>query len=231
MSRATAIIGKSIWWAKDCWPRDAPDGSYVFIGRAVCMLGEAMYPGEWKDDDPKLAFTSQRDPEASRALAVFNRLGAAVAAKHLPFVLRRQDGGAFLLPRERDPTASFSADDWNVDDFKPLFGLGQMRFGVWQTEQVWIYLEKKGLDELMRLVHGGSAAEQLANDFHLSPYLRIMIEVARKLQISPSNQPNKESLEAEIRALWGELPSSERLASAMATLLREPASQLGKAKK
>lgn len=73
-----------------------------------------------------------------------------------------------------------------------------------------------------------------ARGLHLSPYMRLMLEVIRRQNITPSNQSTKESLKAEILALSerfgcqidGQL--SDKLAGAMATLVREPSSQRGR---
>lgn len=68
------------------------------------------------------------------------------------------------------------------------------------------------------------------DDVHLSPYLRLMLEVARDLKITPENQPKKEEVAAVIQDRWA-FKESDRLVKAMATLLREPESQGGRGKK
>jgi hypothetical protein len=64
---------------------------------------------------------------------------------------------------------------------------------------------------------------------HLSPYLRTMIAVAKRLEVSPANQPKKVSVEAEIVTTWrgAKAPSPTQIAS-MATFIREPESQAGR---
>lgn len=70
------------------------------------------------------------------------------------------------------------------------------------------------------------------NDVHLSPYMQIMVNVAREMNITPENQPRKIDVEERLKAHWPRgLTQSENLIKAMATLLREPESQLGRAKK
>jgi hypothetical protein len=59
---------------------------------------------------------------------------------------------------------------------------------------------------------------------------RIMKLVATELEITPTNQPKKEAVKFALRTAWKgpQLPSY--LSNAMATLVREPESKLGRAK-
>lgn len=67
---------------------------------------------------------------------------------------------------------------------------------------------------------------------HLSPYMHLMLSVAQRLSITVEHQPKKEIVIEELRRCWpSSVPRSENLLDAMATLLREPGSQLGRAKK
>jgi hypothetical protein len=63
---------------------------------------------------------------------------------------------------------------------------------------------------------------------HLSPYLKLMLSVARKLDVSRTNQPKKAAIVAELNAACEGGPLSERMVEMMATLLREPDSQRGR---
>ncbi len=65
---------------------------------------------------------------------------------------------------------------------------------------------------------------------YVSPYIRIMLDISRKLDISPTNQPKLDVIIAEIESRWGELPQSKRLLEAMATMVRSPESQGGRRK-
>jgi hypothetical protein len=57
-----------------------------------------------------------------------------------------------------------------------------------------------------------------------------MLAVTKSMQITPQNQPKKELVVDEIKKTWSG-PLSDKLVKAMATLIREPESQLGRAKK
>ena len=64
---------------------------------------------------------------------------------------------------------------------------------------------------------------------YLSPYVRFMIDVTRRLEFSPENQPKKSQVVAVIREMAaGRIEMSERLIQPMATFLRDPESKLGR---
>ena len=57
-----------------------------------------------------------------------------------------------------------------------------------------------------------------------------MLAIAKDMNIAPDRQPKKEQLIATLESKWtGPDKLSKNLLSAMATLLREPDSQLGSA--
>lgn len=43
------VLSTGFWLDRSIWPRDCPER--VFLGNAVLRVGQAMFPGEWKDDD------------------------------------------------------------------------------------------------------------------------------------------------------------------------------------
>lgn len=91
----------------------------------------------------------------------------------------------------------------------------------------YIFFQRSGLDDLAAL-HAGPPRQATLG--HPSLYLRVMLQVADRLALSPTNQPKKSVLEAEIRSAWPKgVLLTGRLLSAMATLLREPESQKGRA--
>lgn len=94
-----------------------------------------------------------------------------------------------------------------------------------------IFIEKSSLDRF--LLSQPFAAKPAGLDIHLSPYLQVLVTVARKMQITPENQPKKEAIVEEIKAAWTGDPDllKDTLAGYMATILREPESQLGRGKK
>lgn len=99
----------------------------------------------------------------------------------------------------------------------------------------WIFLTDETLHQYLTKPPSEAAAKSGPNtksDVHLSPYLRVMLKVAEKLQITPENQPKKVVVEAALREEWTlPEPLSANMLEAMATALREPGSQLGRAAK
>jgi hypothetical protein len=94
----------------------------------------------------------------------------------------------------------------------------------------WIFVTTESLDQF--LVQQPHAEVASKFDAHLSPYLRVMVSVAERMQITPENQPKKAAVEAELKAAWTlPEPLSANMLEAMATALREPGSQLGRAAK
>jgi hypothetical protein len=57
-----------------------------------------------------------------------------------------------------------------------------------------------------------------------------MLAVSEKMGITGANQPKKIAVVEEIRGTWRLGPLSAKLSEAMATLIRDPESQLGKRK-
>jgi hypothetical protein len=127
-----------------------------------------------------------------------------------------------------------SKEWWNIH---PILGMHRFRwaqllpgkpFSVQPPTDdfAFVYLSRQDLD---RFITSQPLAAVRVDDLpHLSPYLRVMLAVARKAALSPEHQPSKASIEAEIDALWTGEPLSDRLRSAMATLVREPESKLGR---
>jgi hypothetical protein len=125
---------------------------------------------------------------------------------------------------------------WNTESWRNRFVMCQLKpsepFGLGCTGEkyCWIFLASESLDKYL---NGQPFAPVAANiDVHLSPYMKTMLAVAKRLNITAENQPKLEVVKAELRRCWtGSEPLSDRLLTAAATLLREPESQLGRAKK
>jgi hypothetical protein len=102
------------------------------------------------------------------------------------------------------------------------FGLG-----VTGTGFGYIFIERVSLNQF--LLSQPFAQKPSGLDFHLSPYMQTMATVARKLEITPLNQPKKAEIIAELKMAWtGAERLGENLLEYMATILREPDSQLGR---
>lgn len=148
---------RNSFWFDNSRPRNAPDGSYLFIGSAVDILGRAIF-ADWQEDTPKKAFASvARDQDAvTRIVQIMDELGPAIARGQVGFALRAAKGGNFKLPREElgvreGAYVQFSRSAWNVDDFTPFFKFGQMSDGVFRADSSgvldWIFIERESLEK------------------------------------------------------------------------------------
>lgn len=127
-------------------------------------------------------------------------------------------------------------DWWNTERYWYRFGSCQIipedPFELPRDDDraAWIFITTDSLNRyLVSQPYSRSAA---SGPVHLSPYMRLMLSVSEALELSSENQPKKEVVVAALREAWtGAMPLSAKLAEAMATLLRQPESQLGRAKK
>lgn len=134
--------------------------------------------------------------------------------KNLAFLKAAILGGAFEI-------TLLDRDNWEKSSFNPKKGME--------------WAQKKGieyhpvLDELLL----DSPATSTISSEYTTPYLEMMLEVIRELGISRENQVKKEAVVAEFakKLIDHKLtPPSQKLADAMATLVRLPESQQGRAK-
>lgn len=151
MSRAQATIRNS-FWNDERWPRDAADGSFVFLGRALTKVGRARF-SDWTDDAALKFYAGVNRPTNRIVEEAMNELGDAIACGKVGFALRAPEGGAFKMPREMDRSSHFGATEWNVDDYRPLFKFAQMSDGHFRFEtrpgKDWIFVERASLDRFI----------------------------------------------------------------------------------
>jgi hypothetical protein len=166
-------------------------------------------------------------PGIQRFTLVREAIATACEAGELVAALRPKDGGSMQeCPREW----------WNTDRIDQRFHRCLMSPhdpfgpGIDGDGYCQIFLTRDSLDRFLTAQPFAPVAT--AHDGHLSPYLKFMLAISKKLGISPEHQPKAEQLRAEIRSAWtGPKPLSERQVDMMATFLREPESQLGRALK
>jgi hypothetical protein len=170
-------------------------------------------------------------PKLQRYGIVAGEIVVEAEAGRLATAIRLREGGAMMSVRP---------EWWNTERWAGRFFYGELDPGrPFDTDPPHsrgcpIFVQRSDLDRLVLahlLRHFPDLGERpaMAADLHLSPYLKVMLAVVRRANVTPENQPNKLSLEAEINAIWpGDSPLSARLRSAMATLIREPESQQGR---
>jgi hypothetical protein len=130
---------------------------------------------------------------------------------------------------------ALSSSVWNTESWQVRFVCCQIdpKFPyasrAHRNDYSWIFLTSASLEKF--LLSQPFANITLSDEQHLSPYLRVMLGVAKNLKITPANQPKKDVVVEEIRRLWRGSPLSEKMIETMATILREPESQLGRARR
>ena len=239
----TAVIARKpqdFWARPHLWPRD-PFG-YVFLARAVQAIGKACFCDEWTGEEVTTAFVklppgpatqeAQRQREAQPAIiqrlrTAQQEIVAGCESGELVSAIRFKAGGKMKLVRR---------EWWNTEYWRNRFMMCQLNPsnpfgpGFEGDDYCWIFLRKESLEKYLQRQPFVPVATNI--DIHLSPYLKVMLAVAERLSITPENQPKLESVMDELKVCWtGPEPLSKRLLTAMATLLREPESKLGRAKK
>ena len=137
--------------------------------------------------------------------------------RNLAFLKAAILGGAFEI-------ALLDRDNWEKSSLNPKKGLE--------------WAKKKGieyhpiLDELLLDLKVAPASSAISSGY-ATPYLEMMQEVVREMEITKENQGKKEAIAASFAQKLADhktTPPSQKLADAMATLIRLPESQQGRAK-
>jgi hypothetical protein len=242
------LFDADFWDCPAKWPHDPP--GYLFLARSYDQIGHAVHGDRWNhpvkmpeepecppvdcddvDCDDSVWEASERahdewERSCDEAEANFQNMREGVArtiihqceSNELVAAARAKHGGQ-MIP--------LKWHDFNVDDPRPLLFRCEIQV---QNSPHWIFIMRDSLDKfLTKQSHSGPP---LTKTKYLSPYLKLMISVTDTMRITPDNQPKKGSVEAEIQKGWaGSPPLSENLRGMMATLIREPSSQRGRAKK
>jgi hypothetical protein len=163
-------------------------------------------------------------------ISIAETISAAISDQDLNFAIRAVKGGSLQISDQNHI--------WHTENLSPIFNDCQIQHEVGTDEfdghslysKCYIYVDEIQFNSLFP-----QSSKQLVKPQqlqHLSPYLDVMLKVASSLSITPSNQPKKLVVEAEIRRHWkGSKQLSPNLLSSMATLLRDPESQLWRGRK
>jgi hypothetical protein len=189
------------------------------------LIARHLTPGEWKEAQTIIRQEYEAaGPALQRFAAVQREITKRCESGELISAIRAKDGG--MRP--------VSSQWWNTDNAHARFAMCQLNpkepFSVASAGDnfCWIFLNIASLERF--LLAQPFTMPEAGIDVHLSPYLKTMLSVAKKLEIKSDCQPKKQVIIAELQASWpGSTPLSQNLASAMATLLREPESQAGRA--
>jgi hypothetical protein len=93
-----------------------------------------------------------------------------------------------------------------------------------------IFVTRASLDTLLAKVRSVPVAH-IEADVYLSPYIRLMAEVSKVMDISPTAQSQTKIIQDEIRKRGKHIPRlSDHQIRVMATFIRDPASHVGGSK-
>ena len=225
------------WENPNRWPDDAVE--YVFLARAISQIaaitnedvaeanpaassGDA-YANDGGAEDQQEITDEGLLLKRRRAIDVFVK---ACKAGQLLCATRRKLGGSF----EELPSSV-----WNTEAYKHWFHSCEISIKSPYVENEfddkhWLFVEAKSLRAFRGSMPEGG--HQTKSEQHLSPYLRLMIDVVTDWHISPGTQPTIAALVAEFQDRWRRQRGddlSARLAKAMASLVREEESRTGNA--
>lgn len=168
---------------------------------------------------------SAAQQKIDRFMAVAHEIVKACEGGVLRAAHRLPHGGAMV---------SMDPELWNTERWSPRFAYGAFdlkspfSLDAPEGDPRLIFFDHEGIDALIYRL--GNPSPRIEGLPHLSPYMKLMLTVAEKAGVTAEFQPPKSSLEAEIESHWPSVcPRSDKLVSAMATLIREPKSQLGRA--
>lgn len=206
-------------------PSDADWATRVIRSAQAASARSQLTEEDWSLAQAEIGRLNQAAQPAIRRLGIVQReIVKCCESGVLASAARPRAGGQMSI---------LATTVWNTEQWHQRFSMCQLNprkpfdLGFAGDAYCWIFLTSASLDAfLLNLPAANMSAADLP---HLSPYLRVMIAVAKKLAITPENQPKKESVVAEIEAAWRDgSPLTSHLAGIMATLLREPGSQLGR---
>jgi len=224
------LFDRSFWSSPEKWPHDPP--GFVFLARAFDEIGraihgdqwnEAEYPKEPENDDDENAWEAyERAEEAFERLKSERKVGIArTLAKQC-----EEEKIVAAARRPRGQMVTLQWYRWNVDDLRTRFFRCEICL---EGERCSLFVTRDSLEQF--IATQPYAVSSPLNAKHLSPYLKVMLSVSAAMKISPENQPAKKLVEYELEKRWNGRTLSKKLLGTMATLIREPESQLGRARK
>ena len=156
--------------------------------------------------------------------------------------LKAGEIASFTRDLEGGPFNDVAASHWNTEAWPPRFESCFINpdapFSPTDRQSSkYLFVSGAALDQSLRIL-GHSPQIDDAFIANLSPYMLAALDVARELNISPSNQPPIKGVKAAVRIALESIPNkprdnavSKKMVHSMATMLRTPESGWGKAKK
>jgi hypothetical protein len=234
-------FNERFWSDSTLWPEDTP--GYIFLTRAMQRLEGLIYPeplmappkfGSDSDDEEAAAiedaFEIYKAMKVIRRSEIMSRFITACRSGTLACATRPKPGGQFTK-LEQAIWNSERCHHWFLCcDISLQAPYDTDEESNWSTTKQWLFVTN---ESLARFTAPALGAPPSHTSRHLSPYVRLMIDVIDDLGITPTNQPNLESLKKEFTDRWLKLVNeelSDRLAHGMASLVRDPESQGGRDK-
>jgi len=228
-------FNERFWTESDRWPGD-PVG-YVFLPRALAKIERSLcsealqMPADLAADADDAAFDAHEDAmeeyekkTIERRILAVNLLVSGCKNGKLVCATRPKLGGGLSA---LDPSI------WNTEryhhwfvycDLAPDEPYDDADAEVFSEDRQWLFVSNDSLATFTK------PAIDVQRNRHLSPYMSLMISVIDELGISRENQPEIKVLTALFMERWrnfGPADLSDRLAKAMATLVRDWESRAG----
>jgi hypothetical protein len=228
------------WQDESVWPRD--DINHIFLARAIRTIDAhihtepLVHPPEVRPDMEEEEQDRLEDEREKYEDDLMGRRREAVSRFVEAF--RKGSFKCFTRPKKEEQFSELPEPLWFSEKCDHWFHFCDFYLVDddigWSDDRPWIFVSRDGFETCF----GRSSIETnlpLIVD-HYSPYMRLMIEVVRDLKINPQNQLKAEDIEKEFLSRWNSSSKHERkltksLAAKMATLVREPSSQVGGNKK
>ena len=199
-------IDRNLWLNPNGWPVDS--AGYVFLARAFDEIGRARFGAEWDRKPPPHPDENDDDDasvEADAAWLKANELWekaseeAEAKSAEMRAAVRREIAEqclrghlhAAVRPKRGGEMTKVPEDCWNTENLDRRFDRCQMSLidPFSDAGFDWIYLTRASLDEY--LTGQPYAAPNAPNNVHLSPYLKLMVAISKKMNITPDHQPKK----------------------------------------
>jgi hypothetical protein len=227
-------FNERFWEESHRWPENTV--GYVFLPRALAeierLLGPAAlpFPADLAAGADDAAAEAHEDAMEEYETKLIER--RIDAADLLVGGCKRGELVSATRPKVGGKILDLDSSIWNTEQYRHWFVYGDLApeqpyddedAEVFSERKHWLFISRNSLTAFT------NSAPDVQRNRHLSPYMSLMISVIDALSISPQNQPPIKELEAIFaeRASEFGIEKSGRTLYAMATLVRDPASQAG----